>query len=87
MEQINRKTGLNITIYHQFHDEVDRCRNHIWRCNGNCSKQPPYFGFVKRAMNRAPGKSDNWFAQHQAECGGEFIKISEPDKTTVKRKP
>lgn len=36
MEKINQATGLHISVYHQFHDEVDRCRNHIWRCDGAC---------------------------------------------------
>lgn len=30
-------------------------------------------------MNRAPGPNDNWFAEHQRNCGGEFIKVKEPD--------
>ena len=50
--------------------------------------KPPFFGFVKRAMNRAPGKSDYWFSAHLKECGGEFVKISAPeDKPKAKAKP
>ena len=30
-------------------------------------------------MNRAPGKQDFWFEEHQQNCGGEFIKIKEPE--------
>jgi hypothetical protein len=36
---------------------------------------------VKRSMNRAPGKSDTWWAKHQAECGGTYTKIQEPAPT------
>jgi hypothetical protein len=32
-------------------------------------------------MNRAPGKSDTWWAKHQAECGGTYTKIQEPAPT------
>lgn len=31
-------------------------------------------------MNRAPSKNDNWYSDHQNKCGGNFIKISEPEK-------
>jgi hypothetical protein len=30
-------------------------------------------------MNRAPGKSDSWWAKHLEECGGLFTKIAEPE--------
>ena len=80
MNEINSKTEFNITIFHKFYDEVDFHRNHIWRCNGKCKDFQPYFGYVKRAMNRAPSKSDNWWGAHQKNCGGDFIKISQPEK-------
>lgn len=32
-------------------------------------------------MNRAPGKGDTWWSKHQAECGGTYKKISEPELT------
>lgn len=31
-------------------------------------------------MNRAPGPSDFWFKKHQLTCGGQFIKVREPEK-------
>lgn len=34
---------------------------------------------VKRAMNRAPNVHDDWWAAHQRQCGGNFVKIKEPD--------
>ena len=80
MNHINEITGLNITIYHSFHDEVELMRKHIWKCNGKCVNDPPYFGIVKRAMNRAPGKGDFWWDKHLKYCGGTFTKISEPEK-------
>ena len=30
-------------------------------------------------MNRAPGPNDRWFPEHQASCGGTFVKIKEPE--------
>lgn len=80
-DAINNHGNYEVTIYHTFHDEVESFRTHIWRCDGPCQKQPPYFGLVKRSMNRAPGKSDTWWSKHEAECGGAYTKISEPAVT------
>uniref|UniRef100_A0A4W3GTJ7 DNA-dependent metalloprotease SPRTN n=1 Tax=Callorhinchus milii TaxID=7868 RepID=A0A4W3GTJ7_CALMI len=79
MKRINGMTGANVTIYHTFHDEVDEYRRHWWRCDGPCQKRAPYFGYVKRAMNRAPSANDPWWADHQETCGGTYIKIKEPE--------
>jgi hypothetical protein len=82
MREINERVGTNITVYHSFHEEVDSHRKHWWQCDGPCSKEAPYFGLVKRAMNRAPGPSDPWWQQHQQRCGGVYRKIREPPKTS-----
>ncbi|GFU26273.1 sprT-like domain-containing protein Spartan, partial [Nephila pilipes] len=77
-------------VYHSFHDEVDSYRRHWWKCDGPCQNRRPFYGIVKRAMNRAPGPRDNWWAQHQASCGGKFSKIKEPEdykQKSLKRKP
>ncbi|CAH8482758.1 unnamed protein product [Heterobilharzia americana] len=74
MNRINSITGINITVYHSFHDEVDTYRTHWWRCTGPCRDRPPYFGYVKRAMNRVPGPRDTWWGQHQATCTEKQIK-------------
>ena len=29
-------------------------------------------------MNRPPGPTDGWYARHQENCGGEFVKIAGP---------
>ncbi|NXN20008.1 SPRTN protein, partial [Indicator maculatus] len=79
MRRINRLTGANVTIYHSFHDEVDSYRQHWWRCNGPCQNRKPYFGYVKRSMNRAPSARDFWWAEHQETCGGTFTKVKEPE--------
>ncbi|KAJ8309569.1 hypothetical protein KUTeg_014443 [Tegillarca granosa] len=69
----------NNKVYHSFHDEVAEYRQHWWRCNGPCQNRKPYFGYVKRAMNRAPSARDPWFKDHQNSCNGTFIKIKEPE--------
>ncbi|UKK02734.1 hypothetical protein MACK_002831 [Theileria orientalis] len=76
MNRINQITGLNVTVFHEFHDEVDYLRKHIWRCNGPCRLRPPYFGYIKRSRNLAPGPRDFWWERHRSSCDGEFIKIS-----------
>ncbi|GIY32505.1 DNA-dependent metalloprotease dvc-1 [Caerostris extrusa] len=89
MHRINKEAGTKISVYHSFHDEVDSYRTHWWKCDGPCQKRRPFYGIVKRAMNRAPGPRDNWWAQHQSTCGGAFHKIKEPDnykQKSLKRK-
>ncbi|XP_072265533.1 DNA-dependent metalloprotease SPRTN [Pyxicephalus adspersus] len=86
MNRINGLTGSKISVYHSFHDEVNEHRKHWWRCNGPCQTRKPFFGYVKRAMNRAPSKHDPWWADHQRTCGGTFIKIKEPEATSHKDK-
>jgi predicted SprT family Zn-dependent metalloprotease len=55
MERINKVAGTNITVFHNFHDEVNSHRLHWWKCQGKC-------GFIlKRAMNRAPAPMDYWW--------------------------
>lgn len=68
--------GTNITVYHDFHDEVRLYQQHWWRCDGPCQHRKPYFGMVRRATNRAPGPNDRWWGEHKANCGGNFIKVS-----------
>ncbi|CAB1416930.1 unnamed protein product [Pleuronectes platessa] len=58
MDRINDATGTSISVYHSFHDEVDVYRQHWWRCDGPCQNRKPYFGYVKRAMNRVPSAQD-----------------------------
>ncbi|XP_076394589.1 DNA-dependent metalloprotease SPRTN isoform X1 [Megachile rotundata] len=84
MYRINKEAGTKITIYHSFHDEVRLYQQHWWRCNGPCQKKAPYFGTVRRAMNRAPGPSDFWWKEHQQTCGGQYIKIKEPENFKAK---
>ncbi|KAH8343047.1 hypothetical protein KR059_004310 [Drosophila kikkawai] len=80
MNMINKVAGTNITVYHSFHDEVAAYRTHIWRCTGICQNHTPFMGWVKRTSNRAPGPSDQWWEKHQRDCGGTFMKVSEPTK-------
>ncbi|XP_051265729.1 DNA-dependent metalloprotease SPRTN [Dicentrarchus labrax] len=79
MNRINDATGTKISVYHSFHDEVDVYRQHWWKCNGPCQNRKPYFGFVKRAMNRAPSSQDPWWEDHRRTCGGTYAKVKEPE--------
>ncbi|XP_014272132.1 DNA-dependent metalloprotease SPRTN isoform X2 [Halyomorpha halys] len=85
MHRINKAAGTKITVYHSFHDEVAHYKQHWWRCNGPCQSRKPFFGLVKRSMNRAPGPHDFWYAEHQSSCGGEFIKIKEPENFKARK--
>lgn len=86
MNEINKVTGLNITIYHSFHDEVDFYKKYVWRCNGKCRNLPPYFGYVRRQMNRPPQPADRWWKAHQQTCGGKYERISPTDEEIQKEK-
>uniref|UniRef100_A0A3Q3WQ32 DNA-dependent metalloprotease SPRTN n=1 Tax=Mola mola TaxID=94237 RepID=A0A3Q3WQ32_MOLML len=79
MTRINKASGTKITVYHSFHDEVDVYRQHWWRCSGPCQSRKPYFGYVKRAMNRAPSALDPWWEDHRRTCGGTYTKVKEPE--------
>ncbi|KAF1750122.1 hypothetical protein GCK72_016668 [Caenorhabditis remanei] len=85
MHRINQAGGTNITIYHSFHDEVRLYKKHWWRCTGPCKDRRPFFGYVKRTCNRAPGPNDRWWAQHRQTCGGDFIKVKEPEGFGAKK--
>lgn len=76
---------LSFQIYHNFNAEVAYHRQHWWRCRGPCRDRAPYFGYVKRATNRAPGPNDTWHQEHQLTCGGEFEKIKEPEGYSSKK--
>lgn len=86
MENINRVAGTNITVYHTFHDEVALYKTHIWRCNGICQHRKPFYGWVKRTCNRAPGPNDNWWAKHHETCSGTFVKVSQPEPKVKAKK-
>ncbi len=60
MKEINSITGLNISVFHTFNDEVDSYRQHVWLCDGPCRKKAPFFGIVKRAKNMPPSERDDW---------------------------
>lgn len=78
MHEINRLAGTNISVYHSFRDEVELYKTHWWRCDGACKNRRPYYGFVKRTTNLAPGPKDRWWSTHQSSCGGTFVKVKEP---------
>lgn len=73
MDRINREGGCNITVYHDFEEEVDHLKIHVWLCDKECGE------VVKRLLNRAPGISEAWFRRHGIECGGIFSKVSPHD--------
>uniref|UniRef100_A0A915JDE3 Protein with SprT-like domain at the N terminus n=1 Tax=Romanomermis culicivorax TaxID=13658 RepID=A0A915JDE3_ROMCU len=86
MNRINSIAKTNITIYHTFHAEVAENKKHWWRCEGTCRNLPPFYGWVKRSMNRAPGPNDLWYDEHQRNCGGTFKKVREPENFQSKQK-
>ena len=86
MKEINKITGFNITVYHNFIDEVEYYTKYVWRCNGKCRNEPPFFGYVKRQVNRPPQKADKWWDEHEKKCGGTFERIKPTDEEIEKEK-
>ena len=79
MVEINDKTGLKLSVYHSFNDEVDSLREHVWLCNGPCRTKAPLYGIIKRARNLPPNShTDWWFDLHEKNCCGIFLKVIEP---------
>lgn len=50
----------------------------MYRCDGPCIARRPYYGILRRAIERPPGPTDRWWARHEQECGGTFHKIEGP---------
>ncbi|VEN42915.1 unnamed protein product [Callosobruchus maculatus] len=85
MRRLNKDAGTAITIYHDFHDEVDLyTKQHWWRCNGPCQKWRPNFGLVRKMRNKPPGPSERWWKKHSRDCGGTFIKVRKPGDMDAK---
>ncbi|XP_047469052.1 DNA-dependent metalloprotease dvc-1-like isoform X2 [Penaeus chinensis] len=78
MKRINSLHGSKITIYHNFHREVNKFRIHVYRCDGPCVSRRPFYGVLRRAIERPPGPTDRWWQRHAQECGGTFHKIEGP---------
>ncbi|XP_031749472.1 sprT-like domain-containing protein Spartan [Xenopus tropicalis] len=76
MKRINRESGANITIYHDFIQEYESLKRHWWKCNGPCQQ------VVKRLTDRTPGSK-----AHKRKCGGDFIKIQEPENKRMRTDP
>ncbi|XP_041438153.1 DNA-dependent metalloprotease SPRTN-like [Xenopus laevis] len=73
--RIKKLTGVKITTYHQFHKEYDELKRHWWICQGPCGE------LVRRTMNRPPCTK-----AHKRKCGGDFVKIQEPNESPAKKK-
>lgn len=84
ISEAERHRGVCITVYHSFQAEVNEARKHVWLCDGPCRRRPPFFGLVRRAMNRPPQPADRWWSEHQTSCGGAFTKIATPPEPPAK---
>lgn len=85
VNRINEEAGTNITVDRKFKEEIESFRQHVWTCNGPCTTQPPYFGIVKRCINRAPSRIDLWWKKHLRTCGGQFTKIENLENEEKKK--
>ncbi|XP_002932491.3 sprT-like domain-containing protein Spartan [Xenopus tropicalis] len=65
-----------VQIYHDFNQEYESLKRHWWKCNGPCQE------VVKRLTDRTPGTK-----AHKRKCGGDFIKIQEPENKRMRTDP
>eukprot|EP00079_Xenopus_tropicalis_P008908 XP_002932490.2 PREDICTED: sprT-like domain-containing protein Spartan [Xenopus tropicalis] len=65
-----------VQIYHDFIQEYESLKRHWWKCNGPCQQ------VVKRLTDRNPGTK-----AHKRKCGGDFIKIQEPENKRMRTDP
>lgn len=56
-------------------------KRYLWRCRGNCQKQPPYFGFIWVKENREPNPMDDsmWVNLNDG-CDHEFERYGDDPK-------
>ncbi|XP_037030967.1 sprT-like domain-containing protein Spartan [Bradysia coprophila] len=48
MNRIYRQTGADVSVYHDYHNEIALYENRLWRCNGKkCENRPPHFGLMR----------------------------------------
>lgn len=85
--------GYHISVFHTMFAEVAYYRQHHWKCE-RCGD------VVKRSINRKPQKADcRWrtgeqnckdvtcrWHLHTSYCGGEYVKIKEPEGYLKKQK-
>lgn len=76
MNEINVKAGTNISIYHDFHNEVALYRKLLYRCNGICQTQPPNYGlFIPHSFD-----DSDWLVDHLVNCGGLLNRVSHTER-------
>lgn len=75
MDRINAETGANISIYHNYSNEIALYEKRLWRCNGKCRNQPPKFGIIRlkeKEKDFVNFKDQLWWSYHLKNCGGYF---------------
>lgn len=72
-----RPKRLTLYILQPYTDTVQEeffYLKHVWRCNGRCQNEQPFFGWYRAKLNKPPGPSMLWFRKHSKNCAGRFIK-------------
>lgn len=94
--------GYHITVYHTMFNEVEYYRRHHWQCGRcgdvvkrsvNRRPQPADCRWYARRRGHKDATKDmdcndmgcRWH-MHSKFCGGEYVKIQEPEKTKVPKK-
>ncbi|XP_053567013.1 DNA-dependent metalloprotease SPRTN-like [Bombina bombina] len=87
MERINQLGRCNISIHHDFRDEVNVYSDLWWRCDGPCQAKEPFLGYEVAPTNRqAPSVSSLRKSKHDKTCGGQYTKVPKPDYGFLKGK-
>ncbi|KAG4070656.1 hypothetical protein HA402_013576 [Bradysia odoriphaga] len=65
MNRIYRQTGADVSVYHDYHNEVALYENRLWRCSGKCKNRPPHFGLFRA---KTEGTFDDECLYHLKYC-------------------
>ena len=75
INHVCKDCNLNITVRHNFHDEIQENKSCKWECN-LCQR------IIYRPYCRPPGKHEKWWNKHKRECGGVY-KIIESNNIKI----
>ncbi|CAI9718178.1 Hypothetical predicted protein [Octopus vulgaris] len=86
-KRIEKRSGMKLEIFHEFHSECHHLQTHVWKCNGPCRKSNYEHRVIRRAQNRPPSNKEKWFRIHANICGGTFVKVKEPSEKKFEFNP
>lgn len=79
MNRIYRETGADVSVYHDYHNEIAMYENRLWRCNGKCRNRPPHFGLLQVNEDGICSLGKSWL-YHLKKCKRAFELVKADEK-------